>query len=413
MLEPRIPTSASTAGSCEASRDSPSAGCPGNLVAGNLAPLLCHRLGMLRQERDRPAPGRGGSGISVPGGSRSGVPRPSVGVVRGITPSGSETGDMVQAVLGLEVEPSTGRRTRSLGYSSEPKAGGPSRHHDDLRGRSMVRARPTRWMTARGDELTEDVRVRGSNPDSNQVRTHGVHLRLGDDVGSTLSRRAIGRIVQPAPRPEARSLHAERGDKDPQRHAQAAHRWLHTLEHAPLGGQAGSVAHDGGASVAQAPAAAAPVGALHALQRSALRVEGGRHHRAVLEPRLRTRSCSARTRRQRFKRSTETIRCSAVAGAGRNGMGSSTTGTARWRRTRRSIRGPARWLGKTEARHTSDQFVAFSATLWRIHRLARRSVEHRPSNSNHVHAIDIDTIVTPVLAIEHYQPTKVRITEEA
>ena len=42
-----------------------------------------------------------------------------------------------------------------------------------------------------------------------------------------------------------------------------ADRWQHALEHSPPGGQARGVAHDGGAGVEQASAAAAPVGALH------------------------------------------------------------------------------------------------------------------------------------------------------
>ena len=103
-------------------------------------------------------------------------------------------------------------------------------------------------------------------------------------VGSPLSWRAIGRTVQPAPRSEAVSVHAADGGKDPQRDPQAADRWQHALEHSPPGGQAGGVAHDGGAGVEQASAAAAPVGALHELQRSELRAEGCRHHRAVPEP---------------------------------------------------------------------------------------------------------------------------------
>ena len=72
-----------------------------------------------------------------------------------------------------------------------------------------------------------------------------VQPRLRGAVGATLSGRAIGRAVQPAPWSEAVSVHAERGGEDPQRHAQAADRWQHALEHTPLGGHAGSVAHDG------------------------------------------------------------------------------------------------------------------------------------------------------------------------
>ena len=47
-------------------------------------------------------------------------------------------------------------------------------------------------------------------------RTRGVQPRLRGDVGTTLSGRAIGRVVQPTPRSEAVSLHAERGGEDPQ-----------------------------------------------------------------------------------------------------------------------------------------------------------------------------------------------------
>ena len=76
----------------------PSAGRPSDSVEGHLAPLLCHRLGMLRQERDRRAPRQRGSGLPVPGGCGAGVPRPSLGVVRGITSGGRETDEVVQTV---------------------------------------------------------------------------------------------------------------------------------------------------------------------------------------------------------------------------------------------------------------------------------------------------------------------------
>ena len=75
-------------------------------------------------------------------------------------------------------------------------------------------------------------------------------------------------------RSEAVSVHAADGGKDPQR--QAADRWQHALEHSPPGGQAGGVAHDGGAGVEQASAAAAPVGARAPTIRTSSR--GCRHH---------------------------------------------------------------------------------------------------------------------------------------
>ena len=70
--------------------------------------------------------------------------------------------------------------------------------------------------------------------------------------------------------------------------------------------------------------------------------KASRNHRAVPETRLRTRRCSAWTRRRRFKRSIATIRCCRCRRDGPNGMGSSITGTARWRCTRRPIRRPAK-----------------------------------------------------------------------
>ena len=82
------------------------------LSQGHPAPLLCHRLGMLRQERDRRASRGRGSGLPVPGGRGTGVSCPPLGVVRGIAAGGRETDQGVQAVPGVGVQPATERRAR-------------------------------------------------------------------------------------------------------------------------------------------------------------------------------------------------------------------------------------------------------------------------------------------------------------
>src|ERR1700728_640714 len=73
--------------------------------------------------------------------------------------------------------------------------------------------------------------------------------------------------------------------------------------------------------------------------------------------------CFASMRRRRSKRSTARIRCCRSLRGARSGMALSTTDTARCRCTQRSTPKQAKCSGKTAARHTSAEFVAFLADI--------------------------------------------------
>lgn len=150
------------------------------------------------------------------------------------------------------------------------------------------------------------------------MRTRVVQARLRGDVGSKLFTRSDWRGY--TAKTVVRSCVAARRAwrQNPQRHTQASDRWLHALEQTQFGGEARSVAHDGDAGVEQAPCAAAPVGALHELQRSGLREEGGGNHRAV--PELAGVCCGVRRGGigdGRSRRSTAMTRCCRCRRAGR------------------------------------------------------------------------------------------------